>query len=145
MIYTLEISLDSKNKDYSKYDKSITFRTIQLTANQLLRNLKIKTPVDKGRARGSWAITKMRFDSAEVKSSASYMKYLDKGTGIYGPKGQPITPTTKKVLKFVYKGKTVFAKQVKGIQPQKIVEKSIQATTPKIPEFVKQAINEVVK
>lgn len=42
--------------------------------------------------------------------------YHELGTGIYGPKGRPITPVNSKVLRFKVNGKEVFARSVKGIK-----------------------------
>ncbi len=47
-----------------------------------------------------------------------YAKWLQEGTGIYGPHQQPIVPTHGKVLAFVINGKTYFVTSVKGTQPR---------------------------
>lgn len=62
-----------------------------------------------------------------IGSPLPYARYIHEGTGIYGPKGTPIVPVTRKALKFQVKGATgrrrgadarwVFAKSVKGIEP----------------------------
>ena len=55
---------------------------------------------------------------------------LDQGTGVYGPAGRPITPTTKKYLHFpIIEGNSivgwVMTKSVKGIRAFKMIEKAI--------------------
>lgn len=53
--------------------------------------------------------------SARVGSNAHYALAVEKGTGIYGPKGQPITPKKSNVLVFPGKGGTVvYARSVRG-------------------------------
>jgi hypothetical protein len=66
-----------------------------------------------------------------VGSPLERARYIHEGTGIYGPKGKPIVPVTAKALKFPTPksigplrpggsrspGGFVFAKSVKGIQP----------------------------
>ena len=110
----------------------------------MLRNLKINTPVKQGKARGSWAATRESPTEAHITSSAHYMPYLDKGTGVYGPHHRPIVPVKAKVLTgWEWKGKQVFARSVKGIKPYNIIVKSIEATKPKIGEFGSIAVREI--
>ena len=62
---------------------------------------------------------------SKARSPLPYAEYVHEGTGIYGPKGTPIVPVTKKALKFKWDGPGgavrskdkrgyVFAKSVKG-------------------------------
>jgi len=52
--------------------------------------------------------------------------YIHDGTGIYGPKKQPIVPVNARVLRFRIGGRTVFAKSVKGIKPKPFFTKAIK-------------------
>lgn len=144
MSFTIDLKLNELS-NIPKQTKQFQRRVIVLSKNELIRNLKIETPVDKGRARGSWFMNKYSDDEISVKSSVAYMKFLNDGTGIYGPKGRKIRPTGKKVLVFEYNGKTVYAKSVKGMKPLKIVEKSIKTTKTKIPGIGRIAGREVLK
>lgn len=55
--------------------------------------------------------------------------WLNFGTGIYGPRRSPIRPRKAKRLRFVAKsGKTVFAKQVRGVKPMRFLDKTDSAT-----------------
>jgi hypothetical protein len=47
-------------------------------------------------------------------SGLSIGRLMQEGTGIYGVRGQPITPTKGRFLTFVVNGKRVFVKSVKG-------------------------------
>lgn len=49
---------------------------------------------------------------------AKYGSYVENGTGIYGPTGQPIKPVRAKALSWVSNGKRVFARSVKGMKPR---------------------------
>jgi hypothetical protein len=54
-----------------------------------------------------------------VGSSLEYARYLEEGTGVFGPKGQPIMPKSKKALfwgAFDGKGKPLIRKRVQGMQ-----------------------------
>lgn len=52
--------------------------------------------------------------------------WLDKGTGIYGPRGRRIVPTRAKYLRWTTRtGQVVFASSVKGIKPTKFLRNSL--------------------
>lgn len=144
MSFTIDLKLNESSNIHNQ-TKEFQRRVIVLSKNELIRNLKIETPVDKGRARGSWFMNKYSDDEVSVKSSVAYMKFLNDGTGIYGPLGRKIRATRKKLLVFEYKGKTVYAISVNGIKPLKIVEKSIKSTKGRIPEIARIAGREVLR
>lgn len=51
-----------------------------------------------------------------VSFTVNYALYVHEGTGIYGPKGAPIKPKTKRFLRFkLPDGTIVYAKSVKGM------------------------------
>lgn len=54
-----------------------------------------------------------------IYNAMPYAKWLAEGTGIYGPRGTPITPTKQKALKFYYSfiHRWVVTRSVKGINP----------------------------
>jgi HK97 gp10 family phage protein len=103
----------------------------------------------------------------EVGTNLHYAKYVEYGTGIYGPKGQPITPKTAKALAWrsvgggakmiafglaMRKGKAVraqkrdvymnFAKSVKGMKPWHFMEKAF--TDPESEAYFKQRIEAMI-
>jgi phage gpG-like protein len=45
-------------------------------------------------------------------------RLMQEGTGIYGPRGAPITPKNGKFLVFVINGQRIFARSVKGAPPR---------------------------
>lgn len=53
-----------------------------------------------------------------VGTQLPYAKWLQEGTGIYGPSGKPITPKNARVLVFIINGVTYFCKSVKGSPPR---------------------------
>lgn len=66
----------------------------------------------------SWKSRKQGF-GLRIYNALPYARWLAEGTGIYGPRGSPITPTTKKALKFYYSfiHRWVVTRSVKGINP----------------------------
>lgn len=63
-----------------------------------------------------------------VGSNVFYATYVHDGTGIYGPRGTPITPRSKKVLTWKNKrGQRVFAVRVKGMRPNPFLKDAVDA------------------
>lgn len=56
---------------------------------------------------------------SRIGTNVKYALLVHNGTGIYGPRHQPIRPKTKKFLRFIPKGGAhyVFAKSVRGMRP----------------------------
>lgn len=67
---------------------------------------------------------------ARVYSDDPVVRYLEKGTGIFGPRGRRITPTTKKALRFELGGQVVFAKSVAGMRAQPFMKRSLEIGSP---------------
>jgi hypothetical protein len=104
--------------------------------NQAVRNLTAAKAVDTGRLRGSVAVeisVEGGRPYARVGTNLAHGRYVEEGTGIYGPKGRPIRPTTARVLRWpkvnnsgkgrrrYKKGATAeygYATSVKGMRPR---------------------------
>ena len=103
----------------------IETKMLQMAAMIVQAEAKQKAPVDKSTLRKSIIYniegTKgNRF--AKVGTNVPYAIYQEMGTGIYGPKGSPITPKRAKMLVFTTKaGNLVFARSVRGSQPKKFM------------------------
>lgn len=81
------------------------------------------TEVDQVRRTGTGA-------SATVVVGADYARFVNDGTGIYGPEGRPITPTRADgVLVFDWPaaGGLVFARRVSGSEPTHFWERAVAA------------------
>lgn len=53
-----------------------------------------------------------------------YARYVEEGTGIYGPAGQPIRPVKAKVLAWKAGGQWIIARQVRGMKPWHYMRKA---------------------
>lgn len=107
------------------------------------RNLAVSmAPVDDGPLRASLR-TKMESGSRTVKgwvySDLEYSIWVHEGTGIYGPRGQPIKPKRGRYLVFEARnarttprggGNLVFARQVRGQRPQRFLLNALKAASP---------------
>lgn len=97
-------------------------RRLATYGRRTINDAKRTAPVDKGIYRASLQyVIEVRGQVVilRVGSDLHYARYIAQGTGIYGPRGVPIRPVHRKMLKFKPKGsKTfVFARQVKGSPP----------------------------
>lgn len=64
---------------------------------------KARAPVDNGRLRSSISATLELNPTTcilRVGSDVPYARYVEEGTGIYGPRGRRITPVRRQALKF---------------------------------------------
>jgi Bacteriophage HK97-gp10, putative tail-component len=84
---------------------------------------RVLCPVDHGRLRASITYQIVASPTglvARIGSNVEYARYVEEGTGIYGPHQTPIVPVNASVLVFTPKGATgpVFARSVKGMKPR---------------------------
>lgn len=93
------------------------------------------TPVKTGLARRAWVVVKQATHKYVIEASqgagAAYMNFLDKGTGLFGPKRRRIKPKRAKQLTFpIIVGNTVSrwvsVASTKGMKPKKIIANSIE-------------------
>lgn len=119
-------------------------RALDLSQLELLRNLKINSPVDQGKMQGSWfKLPNPSADKRRIKSAANYTANVNDGTGIYGPRGRIIRPRTGRLLgPFKYQGKLIAVPWIRGQKGQKFVEKSITQTKTRTDEFIIRAVME---
>lgn len=91
-------------------------------------------PVDTGFLRNNRSI-EIDAGPGSLKGSltyhAHYALFVMRGTGIFGPRGTPITPTTANYLVFRGRdGAMVYAKSVKGQRAQPFLAEAFRAACP---------------
>lgn len=106
-------------------------RLTRRTTTLARRNMR----VDTGRARASVhgrVRTHGTLVIGRVSSPLKYTLYLHEGTGIYGPRGHPITPKNGKYLVFKPKGAPnyVYARKVRGIPGDEWLVRALRAAVP---------------
>lgn len=99
----------------------------QSYVDEVKRDITQKHVIDHGNLKNSFLIVR-KFGGADVVSGVNYLWFQNDGTGIYGKYHRPIKPKRKKFLVFDIAGKTIFAKQVKGVKGQHFVEDSLDKT-----------------
>ena len=126
---TVEVNLDNIMDLKSKSEEMVK-NGLQLTAQDLIRNLMINSPVDHGLLK-QWAVTSQSDNEITVQSPAIYAAAQNYGSTHF------IAPKNKKALHwggspgFFSKGHEV------TIPGKHFVETSINQTTPRIGEFFK--------
>ncbi|SDY71855.1 HK97 gp10 family phage protein [Thermoactinomyces sp. DSM 45892] len=118
-------------------------QAVEYTALDVWGNIRENSPVSHGRLAGSWQMNRLSSLRYKVQTAVAYARYTNDGTGIYGPRRQPIRPRSGQALVFQSQGRTVFARSVRGMKGRKYIEKSIEQTEHRKAEFVEMALEEV--
>lgn len=86
--------------------------------------------IDTGRLRSSIGPPRLTTRNGElavlVGTNVFYAVYVHNGTGVHGPRRQPIRPRFKKLLKFKIGNKTIYAKQVQGMEPNRFLSRALR-------------------
>lgn len=118
---------------------------VKYTATDLKAKLKKNAPVNKesggGKLQGSIEMIP-RGPYLFEYIGAKYLKWVNDGTGLYGPHATRIVPVHSKFLYFEWKGRMWCLRSVKGQKGQKFVEKSMQQEGTRVQEFMNRAVLE---
>ncbi len=117
------------------------------TALKVEGDAKRGAPVDTGFLRGS-ITTKgpnATFDNVEasVGTNLKYARNQEEGTGIYGPKKRMIVPIKGKWLAWQGGGNWHFAKQVRGVKPQRYFKKALDGAMPYFVDQMQAALERI--
>ena len=125
---TVEVNLSDGLADLGGLSKEMIQSGLSKTAQDLISNLQINSPVDHGLLK-QWAVTEQSDTEITIQSPAEYAVYQN-----YGTSSHWIEPVNKKALHwdggFFSKGH-----MVSGIEGKHFVEDSIEATQARISEF----------
>lgn len=116
----------SQLHDLSELTKEMKKRGMQLTAQDLIANLMKTSPVKHGLLR-SWFVAEQSEDSVTIRSPAIYAAAQNWGST------HMIKPRNKKALH--WDGKYFSKGHMITIPPKHFVERSIEATSSRLPEF----------
>lgn len=125
---TVEVNLSDGLADLGGLSKEMIQSGLSKTAQDLISNLQINSPVDHGLLK-QWAVTEQSDTEITIQSPAEYAAYQN-----YGTSSHWIEPVNKKALHwdggFFSKGH-----MVSGIEGKHFVEDSIEQTQARIEEF----------
>ena len=140
----VHITLDvSKLPNFEDLGNKLQERSMNLISQTMLRNLQNNSPYRHGHLK-KWAPSKSG-NMIRITTPAQYAKYVNDGTGLYGPYKTPIySKHIGHPMAFQVGGKMVYTKMIKGIKPRKFVEKSMEETQSKIEGLVIKAVREVL-
>ena len=131
---TVEVNLDNIGK-LPEMSKEMIKTGLNLTAQDLIRNLMINSPVQHGLLK-QWAVTSESDTEVIVQSPAEYAPHVN-----YGHSQQPgrFIPGEWAGDRFEYKpgAKVGMVLKADYVEGQHFVEKSVEQTTPRIGEFFK--------
>ena len=107
--------------------KDMISNGLNKTAQDLIRNLMINSPVDHGLLK-QWAVTSQSDNEIVIQSPAEYAPFQNYGTSAHW-----IEPVNKKALH--WDGNFSKGHMVSGIEGKHFVEDSIEQTSARIQEF----------
>jgi phage gpG-like protein len=123
-------------------------RAIGSTAYRVEGVAKAKAPIEYGTLRGS--ITTQGPDvkghdvQAIVGTNVEYARYQEYGTGIHGPRKQPIRPVRGKLLAWKRGGSWFFAREVQGVRPKRYFRTAKEENRPVFVEHMREALTRIV-
>lgn len=120
-------------------------KALNYTAIEAWGNIRKESPVDHGRLAGSWELTQ-EGRNYRIFSNVEYVLAVHEGTGIHGPKGEPIEilPKNKKALYWPGADHPVARVLHPGQKPNRFVDRSLRMTEDRTGEFIDRAIREVM-
>jgi len=140
---TLKVYIDMEQvKKIMEIPKLASKQAFLYLVTEVWAGLREEPPIDHGRLRGSWQLEKLSNYWYRLVSGAEYAEYVAFGTGIYGPRGVKITPTTKRALSFMWKGMRITVKSVKGQKPNPFHKRALKRGENRIDEFIRTALRE---
>ena len=138
---TVEVNISDNLANLGGLSKEMIQSGLNKTAQDLIRNLMIKSPVDHGLLK-QWAVTGQSDTEITIQSPAIYAEYVNYGTRPYDiyPKGQGLWHGGKQLTSgsaLWWPGADHPVKHVRhpGIKGQHFVEDSITETQTRIAEF----------
>lgn len=141
------MKLEIKLQDQVTFTKippdTVLRKFLEISQQQLTAEVKKVTPVDKGKLRGSW-IGKLSRTRLTLTNSRNYAVFVEKGTGIFGPRGHRIFPKSAKVLHFKAGGADVFTTNVRGQPARHMAEKGLHNFTYRIPNIFHNAVKQTI-
>ena len=75
-----------------------------------------------------------------VGSPMKYARFVEEGTGLYGPRRALIVPKGGKALKFVFGGEVLYRRNVKGMKAQRPLGKAVESFAPQFAALVEEEL-----
>lgn len=121
-----------------KVDKA-TGKVAQYAFGEVLKEM----PRKSGHMADMTGLTKEGKAHYKIKTDVFYAIFVHDGTGIYGDRGIPITPNHAQFMRFEYNGRIIYAKSVKGQEPNPFYDRAKETTDEKIDEIVGKVLKDL--
>ncbi len=149
MTLILETEVSPQLQNLGELGRRAISLALKYTATEAWRNIRSSppTPVDHGRLAGSFALEQTMDDMTwRIWSAVEYARAVNEGTGIHGPTGQPyeILPVEAKALFWPGARHPVARVMHPGQPGQHYAEQALEMTEPRIEEFARRAVREVM-
>ncbi len=139
-----EIDIDELIMDEFISDaKEAIKRAVFYTAEDVKGNIERFTSVDEGKLQGNWERETISDWIHNISTTTKYAKWVDRGTGIYGPTGQRIYPKNADYLTFNIGGNQVFVRSIAGQKGSNYTGRAKEETNKRLKEFMQRAVAEV--
>lgn len=143
---TVKVRVDrSKLLNVEEKFPQIKEKGLSLVSQELINRLQKNSPVDHGLLKGWYVFEYTPGEQVKIKSPAHYVKYVNDGTGIYGPHKTPIySKHIGSPMAFQVGGKMIYTRMIRGQKPQRIVERSIEEVEDKLGNLFIKSVREVL-
>jgi hypothetical protein len=119
--------------------KDVITNFLDMSSEKLVGEVKKLTPVDKGKLRGSWT-PKLSSYRLTLTNTRNYSIFVDRGTGIFGPRHHRIFAKKGSVMRAKIGGQTIFFKHHRGRPAVHMAERGLESYTYHIPNLFHKTI-----
>ena len=140
----LVIDLPKEIPNFSKLSSAAIQYFLYRSSETLVNDIKEFTPKKDGDLRGAWTPRLSKFE-LRVTNTMEYARYVEEGTGLYGPNHRLITPKGDKPMHANIGGETIFFWSHKGFEGRKMAEKGKEKFRAKIPLLAAEAVKRTTK
>lgn len=109
-----------KTLDFKEFEN----RILRVYAESIKAELEERTP---GKAANLWQISGPESSVITISNDTSYLPFIERGTGLYGPHHAWVVPKHARMLVWMSQGRKIFAKKTRGMKPQPFVKDAIAA------------------
>ncbi len=127
MGFTITVRDDQRTLDLLELFPAKTQQAIdqalEIIGPRVLQDLKDATPVgETGGLKEAWVLFPVD-QGMHFVNDKEYATWVEEGTGVFGPRGEPIVPKNAKKLVFIARdGQKIFARSIKGMQERPFID-----------------------
>lgn len=144
------MAIKKENMNISEDYNSAVHEIVKRVGDTTIKYLSKNSPSRTGALKKSWQKTVNQPEHVEIESNLNYARWVNDGTGVYGERHSPITPTHAKFLRWkpyksafsVSSDGFVYAKKVRGQRGQHMIEKTVEEVNQVVPYITNVVFNE---